>query len=80
MPSIKIEGKVLDRIGKAMANVSVNGVVGNRRYGFGNSDKNGTFTLHGVPKEIRLEEFEIWTRDERFTGRVETREPLVVRV
>jgi hypothetical protein len=80
VPSIKIEGKILDREGKALANVDISGIVGNRRYGFGKSDKNGIFTLHAVPKDIRLEEFEILTRDERFTGRVETREPLVVRV
>jgi len=63
-----------------MANVRIFGVVGNRRYGFGNSDTNGAFTLSLLPQELRLESFEIWTRDERLTGVVETREPLVVRV
>jgi hypothetical protein len=78
--STEITGKLIDRDGKPMANVRINGGVGNRRYGFGNTDENGAFTLTGVPKGIQLEKFEIWTRDERFTGVVETNEPLVVRV
>jgi hypothetical protein len=80
VPTIEVVGKLVDREGKPMPNVRINGVVGNRRYGFGNSDKNGAFTLSGVPQELRLERFEIWTRDEHLTGVVETKEPLVVRV
>lgn len=80
VPSIEIGGKLVDRDGNPMANVRINGGVGDRRYGFGSTDENGEFTLTGVPKEIQLEKFEIWTRDERFTGVVETREPLVIRV
>jgi hypothetical protein len=78
--TIKVVGKLLDREGKPMANVRIFGVVDNRRYRFGNSDTNGAFTLSLLPQELRLESFEIWTRDERLTGVVETREPLVVRV
>ena len=79
-PTIEVVGKLIDRKGKPVANVSINGGVGNRRYGFGKTDENGTFTLTHVPKEIQLEKFEVWTRDEHFSGVIETREPLVVRV
>ena len=80
VPSIEIAGKLIDRTGKPMANVHINGVGGNRRYGFGNTDENGGFILTNVPKGIRFEYFQIWTHDEHFTGVVETQEPLVVRV
>ena len=40
----------------------------------------GEFTISGVPVEVTLEKFEIWTRDEHFIGKVESTEPLVVRV
>jgi hypothetical protein len=80
VPTIKVVGKLVDREGKPMASVRIFGIVGNRRYGFGNSDGNGAFTLTDVPQDVRFESFEIWTRDERLTGVVETKEPLVVRV
>jgi beta-lactamase regulating signal transducer with metallopeptidase domain len=80
VPSIKISGKLVDHEGKPMANMRINGITANRRYGFGNSDKNGAFTLQGVPKGVQLDKFEIWTRDEHFAGVVETKEPLLVRV
>lgn len=80
VPTVELAGKVVDREGKPMAKVRVNGVVGNRRYGFGNSGPDGAFTLSGVPQELRLERFEIWTRDDHFTGVADTGEPLVVRV
>jgi len=62
-----------------MANVSINGGVKNRRYGFGETDRNGAFVLSGVPQEIELENFEIWTRDEHLKGVIESRQPLVIR-
>lgn len=80
VPSTQVVGRLVDRDGKPMANVRINGGVGNRRYGFGSSDQNGSFTLSGVPQGLKLEQFEIWTRDEHFIGIVETQEPLVVRV
>jgi hypothetical protein len=78
-PSTKIAGKLIDREGKPMANVRINGIVGNRRYGFGETDKDGLFTLRAVPKEIQLESFGIWTRDERLNGVIDSTDPLVVR-
>jgi hypothetical protein len=60
--------------------VRINGVQGNRRYGFGDTNEKGEFTLDRVPKEIELEKFEIWTRDERFEGVAQTKDPLVVRL
>lgn len=63
-----------------MANVRINGGAGNRRYGFGNTNENGEFTLSNVPQGVQLEKFEIWTRDEHFKGVIQAKEPLVVRV
>jgi hypothetical protein len=80
VPSTKIFGKLINRDGKPMARVSINGVVGNRRYGSGKTDETGVFTLTDVPEGIQLEKFEIWTRDEHFEGVIETKEPLVVQV
>jgi hypothetical protein len=60
--------------------MGISGVSGNRRYGFGNTNENGEFTLSGVPKEIQLEKFDVWTRDEQFTGVAQTKDPLVVRL
>jgi hypothetical protein len=78
--SFEIAGKLIDADGKPMPNVRINGVQGNRRYGFGDTNDKGEFTLDRVPKEIQLEKFEIWTRDERFTGVAQTKAPLVVRL
>ena len=63
-----------------MPKVRINGVQGNRRYGFAATNEKGEFTLDRVPKEIELEKFEIWTRDERFEGVAQTKDPLVVRL
>jgi hypothetical protein len=78
--SFEIAGKLIDADGKPMPNVTINGVNGNRRYGFGDTNDKGEFTLDRVPKEIELEKFEIWTRDERFEGVAQTKDPLVVRL
>jgi hypothetical protein len=78
--SFEISGKLIDADGKPMPKVRINGVKGNRRYGFGDTNDKGEFTLDRVPKEVELEKFEIWTRDERFEGVAETKDPFVVRV
>jgi hypothetical protein len=78
--SFVVAGKLIDADGKPMPNVRINGVSGNRRYGFGNTNDKGEFTLDRVPKEIELENFEIWNRDEHFTGVAKTKDPLVVRL
>jgi hypothetical protein len=78
--SFKIPGKLVDAEGKPMPNMGISGASGNRRYGFGNTNENGDFTLSGVPKEIQLEKFDIWTRDEQFTGVAESTTPLIVRL
>ena len=77
---MEIVGKLVDHDGKPMANVRINGVVGNRRYGFGTTDQNGAFKLPGVPQEIQLEKYQVWARDSVLTGVVEAAEPLVIRV
>jgi hypothetical protein len=78
--SASVTGKLIDAEGKPMPNVRINGFRENRRYGFGSTNENGEFTLSSVPKEVELVNFEIWTRDERFTGAAQTKDPLVVRL
>ncbi len=78
----KVTGHLLASNGKPLPNCRINGVIGNARYGWGESDKNGEFTLSEVPEDVTLVQFEVWTDDLglRIESTVETTEPLVVRV
>jgi hypothetical protein len=78
--TIKLSGKVIDSDGKPLGKVRINGVVGGRRYGFGDANDRGEFSLDGVPKDIPLESFQVWLGDEQHVGEIESREPLVLRV
>ncbi len=80
VPTTTLTGKLLDRDGRPMAGVKINGDVGNRRHGFGKTDAQGMFELPGVPVGIKLERFEIWLGDEHLEGKPESTDPLVVRV
>lgn len=80
VPTMSLAGTVVDRDGEPLANVRINGVVGNRRYGFGSTDEKGRFTLTRLPRDVELEKYEIWTRDEHFSGIADATDPLVVRV
>lgn len=80
VPTTRITGTLHDADGKPMANVQINGVVGNRRHGFGKTDDKGAFVLPDVPVGLKLESFGIWTRDDHFIGEPISTEPLVVRV
>ncbi len=79
-PTRSLTGKLVDADGKPLANLRINGTRDNTRYGFGKTDENGQFTLTGVPAEIELETFEIWTRDEHLKGERQSSDPLVVSV
>jgi len=76
-----ISGRLLNSDGKPLPNRRINGVVGNARYGWGESDKNGEFTLSEVPESIALKQFQIWDENggPPVDTTVETTEPLVVR-
>jgi beta-lactamase regulating signal transducer with metallopeptidase domain/protocatechuate 3,4-dioxygenase beta subunit len=80
LPSAAVSGKLVDSDGKPVPNMRINGVLGNRRYGFATTNENGEFILTDVPNGIQLESFEIWSNDEHFMGAVQTKEPLVVRL
>jgi RNA polymerase sigma factor (sigma-70 family) len=45
----KIGGRLVDQKSQAVADVQVHVIEGNRRYGYGKSDKNGRFNMSGVP-------------------------------
>jgi beta-lactamase regulating signal transducer with metallopeptidase domain len=79
-PTTEIEGKLVDQDGRPMADVRVVGKVGDRRHSTGQTDEHGVFTLTGVPIGFEIETFMVFTRDAHFSGVVESREPLVVRV
>lgn len=57
---ITILGKVIDQDGQPLAKATVCGDVGNRRYGFCETDANGQFAMR-VPHTISPERFEIFT-------------------
>lgn len=79
-PTRDIAGKLIDSEGNSTKDMTIHVIVANRRYGYGKSDENGVFKLSGVPKEVEMENFEVWTREERFVGEIVTRDPLVIRI
>jgi hypothetical protein len=75
-----IEGKLLDHRGRPMAKTRLNGVVKFRRYGFGQTDDEGRFSIN-VPRQIALESYEVWPDPQtRRVPLVEQREPLILRL
>lgn len=56
-----ISGRLLNPEGQPLADRSINGVIGNTRFGFGKTDRNGEFKLHDVPEEVSLERFQVWS-------------------
>jgi beta-lactamase regulating signal transducer with metallopeptidase domain len=55
-PIEKIEGVLIDRIGRPLANAQVSGIRGNRLYGFATTDSDGKFVLR-FPKKFDVDSF-----------------------
>ena len=77
-----ISGRLLNPDGQPLADRSINGVIGNTRYGFGKTDRNGEFKLREVPEEVKLERFQVWGESggSPLSPIIETAEPLVLRI
>ncbi len=75
-------GRLLDHDGKPLAEHRVNGLVGNRRYGWGRSNDTGGFTLDGVPEEVQLERYQAYADPSPIPRdvKVVTLDPLVIQL
>ncbi len=80
--TIKVSGRLVNSDGQPLANCQICGIVGNARYGWGESDKNGEFILTDVPQGITLEHYQVWIGNPGqapIQSTVETKDPLVIR-
>jgi hypothetical protein len=77
---ITILGKVIDQDGRPLAKATVCGDVGNRRYGFCETEANGQFSMR-VPHTISPKRFEIFTPPTNRPGSVTIlqKSPLVLK-
>jgi hypothetical protein len=77
---ITIKGRLVDAEDRPVANVMVNGISGNRRYGFGRTDETGSFALSQVPAGLELT-YQAWPDDREGPRNAEIvkAEPLLLR-
>jgi hypothetical protein len=77
---ITMLGKVIDQDGRPLAKATVCGDVGNRRYGFCETDANGQFTMR-VPHTISPERYEVLAppTDRHRTVTIVQKSPLVLK-
>ncbi len=77
---ITIKGRLVDAKDRPVADVGINAVSGNRRYGFGRTDQSGSFTLSQVPAGLELR-YEFWRNDHEgpIDAEIFEREPLLLR-
>ena len=78
VPAIDATGTLLDSEGKPLAGARVGGIAGNTMYGWNKSDEQGVFSLGQFPTRMRFESFSIESGGERFDGKIESTDPLVV--
>ncbi|MHB1558602.1 MAG: sigma-70 family RNA polymerase sigma factor [Isosphaeraceae bacterium] len=78
---LTITGRVVDLENRPVADVSLNGISGNRRYGFGKTDEKGAFSLSDVPAGLEMS-YQVWPSDHEnpVDAQIVTREPLALRV
>jgi beta-lactamase regulating signal transducer with metallopeptidase domain len=79
--TLPLKGKIIDQDDRPVAKVRINGVQGNRRYGFGTTNEMGEFVAQ-IPKTIALDHYEVWLDDDytRITPTVEKTDPLILRI
>jgi len=77
--TLELNGRLIDQNDKPLVGLRLNGVVGNRRYGFATTAKEGRFTMQ-VPPDIELS-YQVWV--DRNIGPVDAeiveRDPIVLR-
>lgn len=83
VPTIPLQGKLIDQDGRPVAKARVNGVKGNRRYGFATTNPLGEFSAQ-IPKTITLESYQVWIDDGIGTPpiapTIEKSDPLILRI
>ena len=77
-----VSGRLLDKEGKPLAKRRINGIVDNWRYGWGETNESGEFTLTGVPEEVKLVQFQVSSEPAGLpeTVTAETTDPLLLRL
>jgi RNA polymerase sigma factor (sigma-70 family) len=80
VPAITIKGRLVDPDNRPVANAMINGIAGNRRYGFGRTDQAGSFELAQVPAGLELS-YQVWPNQHEgpFNAEIVTAEPLLLR-
>jgi hypothetical protein len=80
-PTMLIKGKLLDQQDRPVAQAGINGLRGNRRYGFGRTNESGEFSLQ-IPKALPLEGYEVWLEDDDspHAPKIEQHDPLILRL
>ncbi len=80
VPATVVSGTLLDTKGKPLAGARVGGMAGNAIYGWNPSDGEGKFSLGPFPVGLTFDSLSIQLGDECFHGKVESTDPLVVRL
>jgi RNA polymerase sigma factor (sigma-70 family) len=75
-----IRGRLVDADDRPVANARINGLSGNRRYGFGRTDETGSFALSQIPAGLELV-YQVWPNehDGPSSAEVIKAEPLLLR-
>lgn len=78
---ITVTGRLVDAENRPVAEISLNGISGNRRYGFGRTDKKGAFSLSKAPAGLEMS-YQVWPspHENPVDAQIVTRDPLVLRV
>ncbi len=77
---ITLKGKVIDHSGQPLAKATVCGDVGNRRYGFCDTDANREFVMR-LPRSISPKQYEVFApqHDRNFEVTIVQERPLVLK-
>ncbi len=80
-PTRVIQGKLIDQQDRPVAKARLNGLRGNRRYGFGRTNDKGEFSIQ-VPKALEMERYQVWLEDDDSPHPpiIEQADPLILRL
>ncbi len=78
---LTITGRLVNTGNRPVADLGINGISGNRRYGFGRTDREGAFSLSQVPAGLDLR-YQVWPSEHEnpVDAEIVGRKPLVLRV
>jgi len=80
VPAIEVTGTLFDADGKRLAGAQVRGIADREIYDWHDSDEQGKFSLGQFPVGMTFDSFSIESGGERFDGKAESTDPLVVRL